>query len=327
MASSAMCIGWRSAASRTEVPIRTRCSCRGDGGDEGQRLRQVAVLEEVVLREPHRTGAEAVGLRAQLERPGVVARPTAAAMRAGCAGRGRRRRARSRYRPRRRGPREEATRDHEALDLVGAFADDHERGVAEVALDGQLGRVADAAVDAHRLGRDLERGLAREQLGHAGLDVAALARPACAPPRCGVSRRAASSLVAMSASLSWMAWCSAIGLPNVTRSCAYASAASNAAAGHADGTRRDVDAPDLERAEDVAGGRARPRRPGRRRGRGGRRRPSRPSRCPCSRACGMLRLTVMPPNAGARLLLDDEARDALVGAGRERDEAGAARRW
>ena len=32
-----------------------------------------------------------------------------------------------------------------------------------------------------------------------------------------VSRRAASSLVAMSASLSWMAWCSAIGLPKVSR--------------------------------------------------------------------------------------------------------------
>ena len=35
-----------------------------------------------------------------------------------------------------------------------------------------------------------------------------------------VSSRAASTLVAMSASLNWIAWCSAIGLPNVLRSCA-----------------------------------------------------------------------------------------------------------
>ena len=71
---------------------------------------------------------------------------------------------------------EEAAGDHEALDLVGALADDHQRRVAVVALDRELGRVADAAVDAHRLGGDLERGLAREQLRHAGLDVGALAR-------------------------------------------------------------------------------------------------------------------------------------------------------
>ena len=34
-----------------------------------------------------------------------------------------------------------------------------------------------------------------------------------------VSRRAASTFVAMSASLNWIAWCWAIGLPNVLRSC------------------------------------------------------------------------------------------------------------
>ena len=34
-----------------------------------------------------------------------------------------------------------------------------------------------------------------------------------------VSSRAASTCVAMSASLNWIAWCSAIGLPNVLRSC------------------------------------------------------------------------------------------------------------
>ena len=34
-----------------------------------------------------------------------------------------------------------------------------------------------------------------------------------------VSSRAASTLVAMSASLNWIAWCWAIGLPNALRSC------------------------------------------------------------------------------------------------------------
>src|SRR6476661_773963 len=70
---------------------------------------------------------------------------------------------------------EESTRDDEALDLVRPLADDHQRGVAEVALDGELGRVADPAVDAHGLGRELERGLAREQLRHPGFDVAPFA--------------------------------------------------------------------------------------------------------------------------------------------------------
>src|SRR3954467_13148031 len=43
-----------------------------------------------------------------------------------------------------------------------------------------------------------------------------------------VSRRAASSCVAMSASLNWIAWCWAIGLPNVLRSREYFSASSSA---------------------------------------------------------------------------------------------------
>ena len=56
----------------------------------------------------------------------------------------------------------------------------------------------------------------------------------------------------MSASFSWIAWCSPIGLPIVRRSCAYASAASNAARATPTARGRDVDAADLERAEDVA---------------------------------------------------------------------------
>src|SRR5690606_10364488 len=73
------------------------------------------------------------------------------------------------------GPGQQAPGDDQALDLVRALADDHERRVAVVALDRQVGRVADAAVDAHGLGGELEGGLAGEELGHAGLDVAALA--------------------------------------------------------------------------------------------------------------------------------------------------------
>src|SRR4051794_13952319 len=47
---------------------------------------------------------------------------------------------------------EQGPGDHHALDLVGALADDHQRRVSEVALDRQLGGVADPAVDAHGLG-------------------------------------------------------------------------------------------------------------------------------------------------------------------------------
>src|SRR6185312_3580103 len=65
--------------------------------------------------------------------------------------------------------------DDVALDFVGAFADDHQRGVAKVALDVVFGGIAVAAVDANRVERDLHRHLGGEQLGHPGLHVAALA--------------------------------------------------------------------------------------------------------------------------------------------------------
>src|SRR5690348_15589272 len=66
-------------------------------------------------------------------------------------------------------------RDDDALHLVGAFADAQQRRVAVEPLDREFLGVAVAAVDAHRLVRVLERGLAREILGHARLQVAALA--------------------------------------------------------------------------------------------------------------------------------------------------------
>ena len=49
------------------MPIRTRVGSRRDRGGEGERLGQVAVVEQVVLGEPDRMGAEPFGLLAQLE--------------------------------------------------------------------------------------------------------------------------------------------------------------------------------------------------------------------------------------------------------------------
>src|SRR5581483_4444333 len=71
---------------------------------------------------------------------------------------------------------EETPRDHELLDFVRALAEDQERRVAVEALDDELLRVPVAAVDAHRLERDLLRRLGREELRHAGLEVGSLAR-------------------------------------------------------------------------------------------------------------------------------------------------------
>src|ERR1700744_3531573 len=62
-----------------------------------------------------------------------------------------------------------------------------------------------------------------------------------------VTRRAASRRVAMSASLNWIAWCWAIGLPNVFRSWLYFGASSRARLAMAPAAGGDVDAAHLER--------------------------------------------------------------------------------
>ncbi|MGW5446133.1 hypothetical protein [Streptomyces asiaticus] len=54
---------------------------------------------------------------------------------------------------------DQLARDDIALDLVDTLADDHQRGVTEVALDVELGRVAVTAVDADGVQGDLHRGL------------------------------------------------------------------------------------------------------------------------------------------------------------------------
>src|SRR6266851_3897313 len=65
--------------------------------------------------------------------------------------------------------------DDEPLDLVRAFAHSEELRVTEVALHGQLLDVAHAAVDLHGLTGAELGSLRGEELGHAGLEVAALA--------------------------------------------------------------------------------------------------------------------------------------------------------
>src|SRR5919206_37357 len=65
--------------------------------------------------------------------------------------------------------------DDHALDLRRALADEQQRGVAVQALDLVLLRVAVAAVDAEALLHAEAPGLGGEELGHAGLEVGALA--------------------------------------------------------------------------------------------------------------------------------------------------------
>src|SRR5215472_16049621 len=66
-------------------------------------------------------------------------------------------------------------RDDDALHLVGALADAGERRVAVQPLDVVLLGIAVGAMDTHRFDTVLQRRLGSEVLGHAGLEVAALA--------------------------------------------------------------------------------------------------------------------------------------------------------
>src|SRR5579884_4122999 len=65
--------------------------------------------------------------------------------------------------------------DDETLDFAGAFADEHERGVAVVAFDVELSGVAEAAMNAHGFERDLLAYFRGKELCHARLKVAARA--------------------------------------------------------------------------------------------------------------------------------------------------------
>src|SRR6266851_6387539 len=65
----------------------------------------------------------------------------------------------------------ELARDHCPEDVIGAFADGHQRRVTIETLDLVLGRVAVAAVDAHRLERRLDAHLRCVKLGHPRFEV------------------------------------------------------------------------------------------------------------------------------------------------------------
>src|SRR3954451_11318794 len=71
---------------------------------------------------------------------------------------------------------QELLADHHALDLGGALADQQQRRVSVQALDLVLLRVAVAAVDAEAVLDALLAGLGGQELGHARLEVRALAR-------------------------------------------------------------------------------------------------------------------------------------------------------
>src|SRR5207302_9105313 len=70
---------------------------------------------------------------------------------------------------------DELAGDERALDLVGALADDHQRRVTVVALDVEPGEHPGLAVGAQRDHRGLVGRLRGDQLGHARLEIAALA--------------------------------------------------------------------------------------------------------------------------------------------------------
>ena len=138
--------------------------------------------------------------------------------------------------------------DDDALHLVGALADAGERRVAIEPLDVVFLGVAVGAVDAHAT-RCCSPAPPRRR-------STSPCRPPCRSARRGrrpaaassVSRRAARARVAISPSLSWIAWCSQIGLPKVLRIWAYSVASLQRALGDADAARGDVDAAELEPA-------------------------------------------------------------------------------
>ena len=181
-------------------------------------------------------------------------------------------------------PGQQAAGDDQPLDLVRALADHHERRVAVVALDRKIGGVADAAVDAHGLGGQLERGLAGEQLGHARLDVAAqtgrLALGRVAREQAGrlQLRRHVGELELDRLVLG-------DGLAERDPLLGVLERGVEGGTCHPDGPRRDVDASDLEDARGSAADPDRPRPRGWRPGSDGRRTPSPPSRHRGTRAC------------------------------------------
>src|SRR5207245_5082513 len=68
----------------------------------------------------------------------------------------------------------ETTRDDRPQDVVGSFPDSHQGRIAVEPLDLVFGRVAVAAVDAHRLQGGLDADLRGVELRHSGFEVGPL---------------------------------------------------------------------------------------------------------------------------------------------------------
>ena len=117
-------------------------------------------------------------------------------------------------------------RHDEALDLLGALVDLRDLRVPHHALDRILLHVPVPAEDLNRVGRDLHRRIAAEELRHRrGLRQLGTVDAVVDQPTDGVRRpRPASQAVSMSASMAATSWCSPIGRPIVSRVRAYSSA-------------------------------------------------------------------------------------------------------
>ena len=141
---------------------------------------------------------------------------------------------------------EDVLRDDHALHLAGPFADLADLRVAQVALDVELAHVAVAAVDLERrCCRPASRPRSRRASPSPPLASGACPWSASHAARY-VSSAAASSSVFASASIHWMAWKSAMGLPKALRSLAYARGHVERAVAEAERHRGDRDPPAVE---------------------------------------------------------------------------------
>ena len=141
---------------------------------------------------------------------------------------------------------QQASRDHDSLDFVSALGDGHQRGIAVEALG-----PAAPWCSRRRHGRASTRGCTRAPLRsrtawpcrRRGRSAGLLSFLRAASR---VSRRAARILVAISASLSWIAWCCAIGTTHRLPTLGVDNCLVEGGLGDAGRPRGDVDSADLE---------------------------------------------------------------------------------
>ena len=144
---------------------------------------------------------------------------------------------------------EQLARDDRALDLVGAFVDLRDLGVAVEPLDLEAADIADAAEDLHGIGGVRHGHVAGEAFGHrAGRWSRARRDRACGGRVCDQQRARRAMSFAMSASIHCRPWNSAIGLPNWRARLGIVERRLEPGLGDADGERRDADAALVEHA-------------------------------------------------------------------------------